>query len=169
MSYEKQILLLQNLTYEPEFGVFRWKKSPAQSVPSGGVAGRMSSSGYVQIPFKRNYFVAHRLAWLWVYGVEPAGQIDHVNGNRSDNRISNLRDVSQSMNQQNCKLRKDNKSGKKGVTWHPSSCKWQAAISVNGRSKYLGVFQDVEEASQAYLLAAKQFHQINSVFNEGRL
>ena len=168
MSFESMQTLLQNLTYNEQTGVFTWKSSPALRVQANAVAGRISGSGYVQIPYKRKYFVAHRLAWLLKKGTLPIGQIDHINGIRDDNRIENLRDVSQSMNQQNSKLRSDNASGKKGVSWHKATSKWMASICVNNKRKHLGVFDCLDEAANAYMLAAKDFHQINSVFNEAR-
>lgn len=168
-SYEYQLRLLEQLNYEKDTGIFRWKKSPANNIPAGSVAGATTSAGYTQITFQGGTCVAHRLVWLMEHGREPVGQIDHVNGIRNDNRIANLREATQSMNQQNSKLRVDNKSGRKGVSWSRAANKWTAGIVVNKKRKHLGVFKDVETAYRAYVAAAAQYHQINSVFNRERI
>lgn len=104
--------------------------------------------GYKAITVFNKRYLVHRLIWAIHYGVWPSGQIDHINGDRSDNRIENLRDVSQSQNQKNAKRRSDNKSGVPGVSWHARYAKWQAAISNDGKRKCLGYFKNLDEAVQ---------------------
>lgn len=103
---------------------------------------------------------AHRAAWAIYYSKFPDGEIDHINGDEADNRITNLRDVSKSVNQQNKrKPRADNKSGLMGVGWHRRGKKWRAQITVQGKVIYLGLFSDPEEAHAAYLDAKRKLHQ----------
>lgn len=106
---------------------------------------------------------AHRVAWFLFHNKEPEGEIDHINGVRSDNRICNLRDVDRKTNAKNHKVRKDNFSGIRGVDWHPLCNKWQVRIQVDGVRKVLGYFSDLEEAKQVKMdaeLEAK-FHKNN--------
>ena len=121
-----------------------WNAKYARS--EAGVA--IDTHGYKTITILKKPYLAHRLIWAMHYGVWPNGQIDHINGDRSDNRIHNLRDVSQSENQRNSKRRSDNKSGVPGVSWHSRYLKWQATISSSGKRKCLGYFNDLNEAIQ---------------------
>ena len=125
------------------------------------VGSFIPKTGYVRINIGLGKIrFAHRLAWVYYYGLSPLGEIDHINGNRSDNRISNLRDVSRSENQWNQrKAQKQTSSGFLGVGWHPQSKKWQASIQVKGKSKYLGLFDDPALAHEAYLAAKRVKHE----------
>lgn len=100
----------------------------------------------------------HRLAWFLHYGEWPTCQVDHINGDRHDNRISNLRLASSSENQRNRKRPKNNTSGYKGVSWIEHYQMWQATIKFDGKNKYLGRFDTPEEASDAYNKAALRHH-----------
>jgi hypothetical protein len=122
--------------------------------------------GYLQGGiFKRHYF-AHRVAWALYRGSWPAGQIDHVNGVRSDNRIANLRDVSHSENQRNTKLRHDNKHGMPGVDWKAHASLWRVRVSRGGKRHLVGYFKHLEEA-----VAARKEAQRSADYhaNHGRL
>jgi hypothetical protein len=147
--------LLELLHYEPETGVFTRLVRTAQCMRVGDVAGRTDTWGYRQIGVDGRKHLAHRLAWLYVTGEWPAEQIDHVNGDRSDNRIVNLRLATGSQNQANMRKRGDNTSGYKGVAWNAKCRKWQAYIGVNGRRHHLGLFNDPAEAHAAYISAAQ--------------
>jgi hypothetical protein len=92
---------------------------------------------------------AHRVAWAVYHGQWPDGQIDHIDGNRLNNRIENLRDVSASQNRKNTKKRKDNTSGIVGVCFDKQTGKWIAKINVSGSNKTLGRYSDIEEATLA--------------------
>jgi hypothetical protein len=97
-------------------------------------------------------FYAHRLAWLYCHKVWPKGEIDHINGNKQDNRIENLRDVTQISNAQNkLSAHSRSKSQMLGVSWHKKAKKWQAHICIYKQRKYLGLFENIEDAQQAYL------------------
>lgn len=128
-------------------------------------------NGYLTVDLydqgKTKHFRVHRLIWMYVYGDWPKGEIDHINGIRSDNRISNLRDVTRIQNSQNKKvyLTKTElpKSGYKGVNWNRFTNKWVASIGNNKKSIHLGSFDDPQKAYLSYLEAAKKFHTHNEL------
>ena len=134
------------LDYDPETGVFTWKIKPSQRVNIGDVAGTKTPRGYQKIMINGEYLFAHRLAWLYVYGEFPKNEIDHINQVTSDNRISNLRDVTHTENNKNAKMREDNSSGYTGVSWHKAGKKWQAKVKLNGKSLYLGLWKHKQDA-----------------------
>ena len=139
------------LEYRPETGDFFWLKS--QGGPKkGDMAGSISSNGYRYISFDRRRFLAHRLAWFCSHGRDPEASIDHINGNKLDNRICNLRLASQTQNLGNQRGRRNNPAGYKGVTkvkWG-----WMARIQFQGRQIYLGLFSSAQAAHAAYCRAA---------------
>ena len=147
--------LKELLSYDPATGVFRWRVSLSNRAPSGSVAGCIRPDGYVQIMIDGKHYLAHRLAWLYVHG-ELAPQLDHADGNPSNNRISNLRPATQSQNNGNARKRSDNTSGKKGVSWHKRDKKWQSRIKHNGRQIYLGYFETAKAAHAAYCEKARE-------------
>jgi hypothetical protein len=135
------------LDYDPETGVFTRKKN-------GNSRFSTNSVGYTQIGIDGHNYRGHRLAWLYVYGEWPRDQIDHINGARTDNRITNLRESSQAENCGNVARHRDNKSGFKGV--FPFRKKWAAQICRDGVKKHLGTFETPEAAHAAYSDAATQ-------------
>jgi hypothetical protein len=149
------------LTYEPETGLFFWKESPKGGICKGAPAGSITSQGYVIITIDRRGYRAHRLAWLFFYSVWPSNQIDHINRNRSDNRICNLQEATQKQNHENISLRKDNTSGYRGVHWDKTLKKWIAAIQNNRKNIKLGAFNDPQKAHEAYVKAASIYHTHN--------
>lgn len=155
--------------YDPGTGEFTRKVRTARCVRVGGRAGSVHPRGYVHIKIGRYSYAAHRLAWLYVHGEWPRGQIDHVNGQRSDNRLSNLRVCAQSENQQNTTLLRESASGLRGVGWHKASGKWRARISVAGVTKNLGTFPDRASAVAAYLQAKRVCHAFQPVPRDARL
>ena len=147
------------LDYEPDTGIFYWRIQPSRSVKAGAVAGSVNDEGYRYITIDRKAFAAHRLAWLYTHGVWPEQQIDHINGVKADNRIANLRDVPQSMNQHNqVRTKKNNTSGFCGVSWEKRDKRWRAMIMVNGRKQHIGLFDTPEAAHAAYLVAKLRLH-----------
>lgn len=119
-----------------------------------------AKGGYLFFTHKGKKYAAHRVAWFLHYGSWPKNQIDHINGNPSDNRICNLRDVTGSVNMQNLRVpRRDGTSGYLGVTWNKQAKKWKAQIRVNGEKKFLGYFLDAKEAFEAYLNAKRKWHE----------
>lgn len=147
------------LDYCPRTGVFTWKVSPGPTDVAGNVAGHLNDEGYIIISIGYKNYKAHRLAWLCTYGELPSSMLDHINGNRSDNRIENLRQVTNCVNQRNVVAANSNsKSGLRGAAWSKSVKKWRAQIKVNGKDVSLGYFDTKEEAHEAYMKAKRQHH-----------
>jgi hypothetical protein len=152
--------LRELLSYNPETGAFTWKVANGSRAKVGAVAGTTNYHGYVLISFCGKQRPAHRMAWLYMHGEWPAQDIDHINGDRADNRISNLRCVSRSVNMQNQrKPRSNNNSGLLGVSWVASRQLWVAQINIFGKQTHLGRFRDKDEAHEAYLAAKRQLHE----------
>lgn len=136
----------QLLAYCPGTGEFRWRVDKGR-VKAGDVAGSVdSSTGYLQIRANYKLFLGHRLAWFMIHGEMPSGVIDHINRNRSDNRITNLRDTSQRKNQWNRNLNKNNTSGVSGVYWSRNCKKWHARLEDMGRKVDLGMYSELSDA-----------------------
>jgi hypothetical protein len=121
------------------------------------VAGSVNGEGYLLIKLQRRSYKAHRLAWLYVCGVWPEDQLDHINRNRSDNRISNLREVTNKQNLQNAGKYSHNTSGHSGVSWHKQRSKWVAQIKHNHKVIHLGYFTNIEDAIAARKAAEKLY------------
>lgn len=152
-----QTALQQLLNYDPITGQFSWATRVSQRCKPGDPAnGRDNGNGYRQITLQGEAFMAHRLAWLYVYGEWPKEEIDHINGNRSDNRITNLRKASRKQNMENKRLYRNSTSGVRGVSWDKKSQKWRAHIRSNGKSAHLGFYEDLGEASAAARAARLQ-------------
>ena len=150
-------VLKEYVVYDASTGLFRRTGVFHQQgrARAGDIAGAPDNKGYWRFSIKGVSYQCHRLAWLYVYGVMPDQDIDHINGNPADNRIENLRLADDSTNQANRKRPSTNTSGFKGVTWNAKSSKWQSGIKVNGKSTHLGLFSDPAEAHEAYLSAAR--------------
>ena len=147
------------LAYDPETGRFTWLRPPARArhVKAGAEAGCLASDGYRQIRISRRGYMAHRLAFLLMTGAWPAGQVDHINGDRADNRWSNLRDVSASVNTQNQRrAQRGNRAGLLGVSLEGG--RYRARVRLNGTNQHMGLFDTPEEAHAAYLEAKRRLH-----------
>ena len=148
------------LTYEPETGVFRWRIARGSNAPAGAVAGSYATSGHWLIRIDGRNYRAHRVAWLYFYGQWPKNYIDHINGVRDDNRISNLRDVTRSVNQQNLRTAQSNSStGLLGVRAKRAKRVFDASIKVGPERIFLGSFKTAEEAHAVYLEAKRKYHE----------
>lgn len=125
------------------------------------MSGGLSRHGYYRVGIFKRRYLAHRVIWAFHYGEWPSETIDHINGVRTDNRIGNLRAVSQAENQKNHRMRVDNKTGHTGVYWENRSKKWQARINLKGKLLNLGTFLNIEDAVLARKAAQKQlgFHE----------
>jgi len=143
------------LDYDPETGVFTWKKHPSKAarVKEGEVAGWVDSKGYISIRVLDKTYKAHRLAFLWMEGYTPEHDVDHINRDRSDNRWVNLRHASRACNMQNKETYKNNSSGIPGVTYVKREKKFKARITVAGKTCSLGNYCDKIEAAFARLTA----------------
>jgi hypothetical protein len=148
--------LKSQLDYFPESGMFVWKIT-RHRIKAGQLAGS-KHLGYVRIKLQGSNYAAHRLAWLFIKGVWPEHEIDHINGIRGDNRFSNLREATHSQNLQNCNTRQLNKCGLRGAYKQTSSNSWMASITANSVKYHLGTYASAEEAHEAYLKAAKIYH-----------
>ena len=141
--------LKEVLDYSTETGLFTWKINAGRCI-KGRATSYITHNGYKKIKVDKKSYVAHRLAWLYVYNKFPNGDIDHIDGDRLNNKISNLREASRSQNLQNKKMQSNNSSGYIGVSYDKKRNKWDARISVFGKQICLGLFITAEEASRAY-------------------
>jgi hypothetical protein len=146
--------LLEVVSYDPETGIFRWRVSVGRA--AAGMRAGANKAGYRRIKIDGRDYFEHQLAWLYVHGVWPLMHIDHVNRDKSDNRLCNLRLATMTQNQGNAGARRDNKLGVKGVDYREKWGKWQARIHKQGKTHRLGSFDTPEEASAAYLAAAQE-------------
>ena len=151
------------LTYIPETGDFIWKERCGKRGVPGRKAGTVDFGGYVVITIHKKRYKAHRLVWLYMKGAWPDVAIDHINGDRTDNRFVNLREADWSQNQQNRGRQINNKSGYMGVSWDSHAGKWRAGIRSNGKSRNLGSFDSPEDAYKAYLAAKSAAHLFQPV------
>lgn len=167
--------LRECFSYDTETGVITWRERPRHHFGSDHTcrvwntknAGRElthNSNGYVLVAINRRLHKSHRVAWAIATGEWPDGQIDHINGVRNDNRLCNLRVVSNLINSMNRGRKKNNTSGVTGVYWSKQAKKWQAYINV-GRRQHLGYYDEISAAAAARKAAERRlgFHE-----NHGR-
>lgn len=169
-----QKYLKECLSYDHESGVFIWLERPLHHFPSvrsfnainsrqkGEIAGTIHksnplSSPYLIISISNSRFRAHNLAWLYVNGYMPSGELDHIDGDTLNNRILNLRDVSRSENNKNRSIPSNNSSGVIGVNWDKRTSKWVAGIKIDGNRIFLGRFSDISDAAIARKEAEKKY------------
>lgn len=145
----------ERLIYYDETGEFLDRKTGRVM---GCVWDRGRSTPYVKVGIGGRQYSAHRLAWFYVHGTWPAGEIDHINGDGRDNRIANLRDCSRAQNATNSLAQKSSKTGLRGVHYHPGARRYRAQICKNNKIHHLGYFDTPEEAHEAYLKAAHTLH-----------
>ena len=153
--------VLELLDYCEESGTFTWKKSRGR-VKAGDKAGSVGTHrgcpSYLSISLDGRCYRAHHLAWLWVHGRWPKDQLDHIDTDKLNNRIANLREACTAENQQNQrKAHRNNRSGLLGATLHRNKF-WRAQIAVNGKAKHLGYFDTPEAAHEAYVSAKRAMH-----------
>lgn len=146
--------LKENLHYDEATGLFTRKKSSNNKTKVGDTAGFYDKKGYLRIMVCNETYAAHRLAWFYVHGRWPKGQIDHINEIKDDNRISNLRDVDQTTNKLNTTMYASNRTGVKGVVHNNRKGKpYKAYIRFNSNLIYLGGYNSVKEAATAREIA----------------
>jgi HNH endonuclease len=151
--------LRELLDYDSATGVFHWRATVSSldiKGLGGSIAGSIMRDGYRRVRVRGRHYLSHRLAWLYVYGTWPFGDLDHRNGIRDDNRIANLRPASRSQNNSNAKIRSSNTSGLKGASLQNG--RWKAQIQAKKKKIFLGYFDTPEEAHAAYCVAADKFH-----------
>jgi hypothetical protein len=153
MTYEE---LTQRLKYDPATGVLTWIAGGRYDRYAGKPAGSVEVQGYIVISLgpekNKNRVKAHRLAWLLMTGSWPDREVDHINGDRADNRWSNLRLATDAEQARNRRLAGNNSTGHKGVSLKRG--RYVARITVNGRTHHLGYFATADEAAEAYTRAA---------------
>lgn len=134
--------LLERFSYNPESGLFT-------CLSDGAVKGRLDHKGYVILSIRKDGYRAHRLAWLYMTGEWPAEEIDHINGDRADNRFANLRACSHPQNNHNQPMRSNNTSGVKGVHWNRRKGKWHVQVCLNYKIHHGGLFASIGDAEVA--------------------
>ena len=158
---ELTVDLLNHLfEYDKETGNLIWKIKPSSrghSVKVGDIAGTLKSHGYLCVGINYNSYRAHRLIFLMHKGYLPK-TIDHINGDKLDNRIENLRAATVGQNQHNRKTNANNTSGYKGVGWNKAQKKWTARITLERKNIHLGYFANVEEAAEVVRKAREELH-----------
>ena len=155
MGKASRELLMELLDYSPDTEVFTWRTSK-KSRKAGSVAGSLGKGGYWFITHGQNIYRAHRLAWLFVHGDWPSDLIDHINRDRADNRICNLRLATKSQNNINSVQERKNSSGVVGVSHCSQTGRWKAQIGCGGKMISLGRFDSIEEAYRRRKQAEKE-------------
>lgn len=140
-------------SYDADMGCLRFVSGPK----AGAIAGMAHPCGYRQIRVGRDLFLAHRLIWKLHHGSEPR-QVDHIDGDRGNSKVENLRAACEKTNQRNRGKQSNNTSGYKGAFFRKSDGRWMSAIRQNGRQKHLGYFPDAASAHAAYCAAAKKIY-----------
>ena len=159
------------LSYNPNTGGLFWRERPSSCFPNERAAKSWNTryankeaftarNNYGYAVGNVNYVscLASRVAWAITHGHWPSNDIDHINGDRSDNRLRNLREATRSENLCNKGQQRNNTSGQKGVWWNKSANRWEASIGKGGRVRYLGRFSSLSEAKSAYVDAATKIH-----------
>jgi hypothetical protein len=143
--------------FDYQDGALYWRFDRGSNAKAGARAGRLLKTGYRSIHVSGRRYQEHRLIFLWCHGVIPE-QIDHINQNKSDNRIENLRRCTHSTNQVNTAARKS-KSGIRGVRFVDKTGRWAARIYKDGKEIRVGTFPTMEEASAAYREKMRELFQ----------
>jgi hypothetical protein len=157
------------LNYDPETGVLTWRLREGSKTfnarfankPAGCRALSTTSGWYLQVGVLGKLYLAHRLAWLIVHGSWPKADLDHKDGDGTNNRLSNLREATRFENNQNRAISSRNTSGLPGATFCKHAKRWKAQISFQGQNKTLGYFDTAEDAGAAYRQAKARLHTFN--------
>lgn len=168
----------ESISYNEYTGEVIWKKRPLchfKNMTSmkkfntrhegKAIAGKPKPDGYIYISLGGERYLLHRIIWKAVTNKDPDGEIDHINGDRADNRAKNLRCISHQDNGKNQGRRKDNTSGINGVSWCKQTKRWLVVISIDGKARHVGRFSDISEAAKARAAAEKRYGFHN---NHGR-
>jgi hypothetical protein len=148
--------LKEVLSYDPATGLFVWKISLGWKGAVGKEAGTPHQRGYISIMIDQKLYLAHRLAWFYITGQWPKNRVDHKDCDRANNRFENLREATNSQNNQNRRKRAGCRSRFKGVSWHVRDRMWEARIKLNRETIRLGLYKTEEDAHAAYCDAARK-------------
>lgn len=149
--------LKTQVEYNADTGIFTWKVRNSNRIKVGDEAGNYHNGGYIEMQVLGERHLAHRLAWLYVHGYIPQ-LIDHIDGNRLNNKISNLREATYAENAYNSKIRSDNKSGVRCVSWDKARKSWEVRIKIDGKLKHFGNYKDLDEAAKVAEKVRKEHH-----------
>jgi hypothetical protein len=150
--------LCEAFYYNPETGMLSWRVDCGRA-RTGDIASRATGScGYIGVNIDGRSYVAHRVIWKMMTGLDPIDGIDHIDGNASNNRWGNLREASHVQNMANRKRPITNSSGVKGVSWHSSTGRWIARVGANNKRHTVGFFADVQSAEIAIEAARHKLH-----------
>jgi hypothetical protein len=152
-----QATLQKLFVYAPDTGVFVWRVNTGRAT-AGQEAGWLHRTGYVYVGLTGGSYKAHRLVWKYVHGTDPDGLIDHIDGDKTNNRVHNLRVVTDGQSNQNKRTYRNNLSGHKGVGWYPRRNAWRVRIQHDGRVRLVGFYADLSAAIAARNAAEQQFH-----------
>ena len=141
-------VLKEVLDYNSNTGQFTWLIQPSSKVPLFSEAGSINN-GYRYITYNGSRYAAHRLAWAFTYGCLPVGMLDHVDRDKDNNAILNLRESNPTENGLNRGLQSNNKSGHKNISYFKRTNKWKVEIKRHGKTKHIGYFKTLKEAIQA--------------------
>jgi hypothetical protein len=150
-------LLKHLFDYDKETGNLIWKVKSSARVKIGDIAGSIQNAGYLAVRINSKSYLAHRLIFLMHKGYLPR-TLDHINGDRLDNRIENLRAVTASQNQHNRKINSNSTSGYKGVSYYKQTNKWCAKIRLENKRIHLGYYKTPEEADAVVRKAREELH-----------
>ena len=155
--------LRELMDYNPATGLFIWKVARGRGVRPGDEAGYVAKDGRGRIQVEGQPYLRYRLAWLWMTGAWPMHDIDHIDGNPSNDSFANLRDVTNQVNSQNRRIPSIGKRVGKllGTQYRPFQRKkpWNARIHCGGKGFSLGYFETEEEAHAAYIKAKREMHE----------
>lgn len=147
---------LNNIFYY-ENGNLYWKVKKGANALEGKKAGSYSNTGYFNVVVNNVKYRLHRVIFMWHYGFLPK-EVDHINGDKLDNRIENLRAATKSQNLRNMKIKKTNTSGYKNVSWRKDINKWEVHLMAFGKNKFIGYFKDLELAGLVAQMAREKYH-----------
>lgn len=161
MSSKKQLpsieYLRQVLDYNPNTGKLHWIADKGARAKAGREITRLNSDGYIYFGLDGNGYLGHRMAWYLYHGEDPNFEIDHIDGNKRNNIITNLRKADRTGNNRNKTIQKNNTSGFKGVHFKKENNKWCARIFIKKKAIHLGYFESPENAYSEYCKAAKKY------------
>ena len=143
--------------FEYRDGKLFWKVVKSKKTKIDEEAGSITSDGYRSVMINYKNIATHRIIYMMFNNTLPK-ELDHIDGNRLNNNIDNLREVTSCQNSCNTKLRADNKSGIKGISWSKRSKKWHAYLNINNKRKNIGFFKDIFEAEKQVIYYRQLYH-----------